>query len=78
MTFILLTKAQADRVRYSDPGKSGLDPIEQEDGTFFLNKECTADPRHGDYLKTLPTLETPRPKWAAQAAVPLKTATIKR
>jgi len=59
MTFILLTKAQADQVRYSDPGTSGLNPIERTDGKFFLGLECLNDPRWGEYLATLPTYDGP-------------------
>jgi hypothetical protein len=55
MTHIRMTKAEADRVRYSDRGKSGLTPIERADGQFFLGTECLRDPKHGAFLATLPT-----------------------
>lgn len=76
MTFILLSAEQATRVRYADPGVSGLDPIERSDGQFFLGVECLKDPVHGEYLATLPTYDGPDgAKWRDSAEL---TAQVKR
>jgi hypothetical protein len=78
MTNILMTKAEAERVRYNDPGKSGLDPVERTDGSFILGTECLRDPRHGAFLATLPTFDGPDgAKWrtlASAQAVNTKTS----
>jgi hypothetical protein len=55
MTHILMSAAEAARVRYMERGKRGLQPIERADGQFFLGTECLRDPKHGAFLATLPT-----------------------
>jgi hypothetical protein len=76
MTHILLSAAQAQRVRYSDRGKSGLTPIERADGQFFLGTECLRDPKHGAFLATLPTYTgADGAKWRERVIAP--TASVK-
>jgi hypothetical protein len=77
--FILLSAEQAAQVRYTDPGKSGLRPIERTDGQFFLGLECLSDPRHGAYLATLPTYDgADGAKWRESAQALTATKTVKR
>lgn len=72
MTHILLSAAQAQRVRYSDRGKSGLQPIERSDGQFFLGRECLRDPKWGAFLATLPTYTgADGAKWRERQVAPV-------
>lgn len=64
MSFIILTKAQADSVRgVTSPGFA-LNPIQQMDGTYFLPDRVLDDPAHASkhgFLSSLPRSETIHP-----------------
>lgn len=58
MSFITLTKAQADSVRGLSKVGEMLDPVEQKDGTFILPDVVLSDPAHAakkSILQALPT-----------------------
>lgn len=68
--FILMTAEEAERVRYNEPGKGGLNPVEAKNGVFFLGIECLSDPIHGKYLATLDRGPLPELKKVSATGAP--------
>lgn len=69
MSFLILTKAQADQIRGESSPENVLMPIELADGNFFLPARVLKDDAHASkhaMLKTFPQQSTVTPKVVAE------------
>lgn len=67
MSFIILTKEQADAVRGETTPGHALQPIEQEDGSFFLPARVLDAPEHAS--KRVLLVDLPRADFATAKVV---------
>lgn len=77
---IILTSAEADKVRGRSPSKSyaALDPVPLKDGTYMLHEDVLADPAHADvaaFLGGLPKVKDVNPTiiYGKDDTVPVQT-----
>jgi len=64
---IILTAAEADKVRGKSSPMAAIEPILLKDGSYMLGVEVLTDPAHAKHLTTL----NPLPKATVAAAKPL-------